>query len=458
MSHSMGRLRRLAAISLLCAVGIMGPASEAASADDPPTPLSRLKAVSGTGGVGGRLVDVATGAKFVPRGNNYVRLTDPATTLPYHATFEPGRYTTREADRVLAAMDGDGYNAVRVFIDSGSVPDADKYDHPHGLGRGAEHDEPLYGPYMDNVADFVRRATRAGIRVMFSLDHIGQNIYYYRMVGRWDSGAVPIEGRNMEYLDGGYVAARAAYLTNFVKGLKDRVGAPLLSTVLAYGIDNEAYLVGDQGPFDRTSGMVKTMNGLTYDMSRAADRQQAADANFVAYANLMVDAIHKVDPQALVTMGTFTFGAVGKPRPAGLPANLEGDNRYPVRPLTLMKYSKLSFLDLHIYPVDQPGLNKPYTLDRDLATVEWSQGIRGPVIVGEYGAFKSMYDSDIISAAYGMRDLQVATCKKGMAGWLFWTFDTAETAEQQRIFNLAHERGAINGQLAPIERRDPCTR
>jgi len=380
-----------------------------------------------------------------------------ATTLPHHATFEPGRYTGAEAERVLGAMAHDGYNSVRVFIDSGSVPDADQHGVPHGLGRGANHDEALYGPYMDNVADFVRRAAQHGIRVMFALDHIGQNIFYYRMVGTWDSGEVPIEGRNIEYLHGGYVRAKAAYLRNFASGLKERVGAPLLSTVLAYGIDNEAYLVGDQGPFNRTSGRVRTMDGLTYDMASKQDRQQAQDANFVAYASLMVDAIRQVDPQALVTMGTFTYGAVGKPKPAGLPSG-STDPRFPVRPLTLMRYSRLSFLDLHLYPVNQPGLNSPYTLDRDLSTVEWSQGIRGPVIVGEYGAFRWMYGDDIIAAAYGMRDLQVATCRKGMSGWLFWTFDTHETAEQQRLFNLADERGAINGLQAPIVRPDPCTR
>jgi hypothetical protein len=291
---------------------------------------------------------------------------------------------------------------------------------------------------------------------MFAIDHIGQNIYYYRMAGGWDSGEVPIEGRNIEYLDGNYVRAKAEYLKHFVTGLQERVGRELMSTVLAYGTDNEANLVGDQGPFDRTSGRVRTLDGLTYDMAVPAERQQAQDANFVAYANLMVDAIRAVDPKALVTMGAFTYGAVGKPGPLGLPANPEGDQRFPVRPLTLMKYSRLSFLDLHLYPIDQPGLNAPYSLERDLATVEWNQGIRGPVLVGEFGAYKAQYRDDIIAAAYAMRDLQVDTCRKGIDGWLFWTFDTRETADQQRLYTLAHDRGAINGLLAPTVRPDPC--
>jgi hypothetical protein len=437
-------------------IGQLGTA-EAAVAEDP-QPLSRLRAEDGSGGEGGRLVDTATGQTFVPRGSNYVRLTTPHGISSYHSVFEPGRYTSEEADRVLGAMARDGYNAVRVFIDPGSVPDADERGHPHGLGRGAQHDEPYHAPYMDNVADFVRRATHHQIRVMFAIDHIGQNIYYYRLTGGWDSGEVPIEGRNIEFLDGNYVRAKVAYLTQFVTGLKERVGSALMSTVLAYGIDNEAYLDGKQGPFNRTSGRVRTLDGLTYDMAVPGDRQQAQDANFVAYANLLVDAIRKVDAQALVTMGTFTYGAVGKPGPRGLPQDAGPDERFPVRPWSLMEFSRLSFLDLHVYPVDQPGLNAPYTLERDLATIEWNQGIRGPVILGEFGAFKWMYRDDIIAAAYSMRDLQVATCERGVDGWLFWTFDTDETPDQQRLFTLAHHRGAINGQLAPIVRADPCRR
>ncbi|MGN9846941.1 cellulase family glycosylhydrolase [Nonomuraea sp. H19] len=415
-----------------------------------------LKAVSKAGVPGGRLVHGATEQDFVPRGSNYVRLAQPDGIHPYHATFEPGRYTSAETGRALETMAHDGYNTVRVFIDAGSVPDEEK-GHPHGLGRGARHDEPLYGPYMDNVADFVRIATRHKIRVMFSLDHIGQNIFYYRMIGPWDSGEVPIEGRNIEFLNGEYLKAKSAYLRNFVAGLRDRVGSALLSTVLAYQLDNEAYLTGDTGPFNRTSGRVRTANGLTYDMSVPEDRQKAQDENFVSYANQMVDAIRSIDPRALVTMGTFTYGAVGKAGPAGLPADSPGDQRFPVRPQNLMKDSRLSFLDLHLYPVDQPGLNAPYELRRDLQTIEWDKGIRGPVIVGEFGAFKWMYN-DLASAAYGMRDLQQKTCELGMRGWLFWTFDTHETEDQRRLFHLTDEGGMINGQLAPIVRPDPCAR
>jgi hypothetical protein len=203
--------------------------------------------------------------------------------------------------------------------------------------------------------------------------------------------------------------------------------------VLAYETDNEAYVVGDKAPYNRMSGTVTTLDGLTYDMSDPTQRQQSADANFVVYANRMVDAVHRVDPEALVTMGAFTFGAAKKPGPQGMPTYCSTacssavDYRYPARFRSLSAWSRLSFLDLHIYPAHKPGINDPYTLSRNLETMEWSR-IEGPVIVGEFGASKAFYGNDIRAAAYGMRDMQVDTCQRGMSGWHYWTYNAADTA------------------------------
>jgi hypothetical protein len=427
-------------------------------------PLPRLRPVTPAGQQYGYLEDVSTGQRFTPRGANYVRLTTPGVPTPtyaYHSTFEPGRYTTTEAENLMSALQRDGYNAVRVFVDQGSASDADTLGRPHGLGRGMTHDEPLYGPYMDNVADFVRRATTHGVRVLFSLDHTPSNAYYVRLIGHVDRPAANIDGRNLEYLHPSYVRAKEAYMANFVTGLEARVGPALLSTVLAYETDNEAYVVGDKAPYNRMSGTVTTLDGLTYDMADPTQRQQSADANFVVYANRMVDAVRRVDPEALVTMGAFTFGAVKKPGPQGMPiycstsCSSTVDYRYPARFRSLSAWSRLSFLDLHIYPADKPGINDPYTLSRNLETMEWSR-IKGPVIVGEFGASKAFYGNDIRAAAYGMRDMQVDTCQRGMSGWLYWTYNAADTPTLATIYTYADQGGAINGQLAPIVRPDPC--
>jgi hypothetical protein len=419
------------------------------------TALPRVESVTPAGQRLGYLRLAGTDTRFVPRGVNYVRLAEfelNGQPVSYHSTFEPGRYDPLEVERTLGALSHDGYNTVRVFIDPGNI-DAAEEGHPHGLGRGLGDNSAIHAPYLDNVADFVDRAARARLYVQFSLDAFPQNNYYYELVGPTDR--TQVDGHNLFYLHAGMQTAKAVYLSNFVDALRQRVGGDGLSAVLAYATDNEAFVVGDKAPFSRESGVVSTAAGR-YDMADPAGRQQAQDANLVSYAIRMRDAVHAKDPGAMVTMGTFTYHAVGKPGPAGLPVRcdvdcrLDVDYRYPVRPHSLTHYAGLSFLDLHMYPDGRAG-----SLDRHLTSIEW-HNVRGPVVLGEYGAFRHAYGEDVTRAAYAMRDLQVATCRLGLAGWLFWTWDTTETADQRRLFTLTDAGGAINGQLAPIVRGDPC--
>lgn len=101
----------------------------------------------------------AGGAKFTPRGNNYVRLTDDGLGegKKYHSNFEPGSYDADRSEAALAAMSRDGYNTVRVFIDPGDSL-ANKAGRPHGLGHGDDDDSVGQSAYFDNVADFVTKA------------------------------------------------------------------------------------------------------------------------------------------------------------------------------------------------------------------------------------------------------------------------------------------------------------
>jgi hypothetical protein len=427
-----------------------------ASAADP---LSRVTVDRGAAERLGHFRDTADGATFVPRGNNYVRLAQAPGGSAYHSTFEPGQYDAGRADAALAEMQGDGYNTVRVFIDPGSIGDANA-GHPHGLGRGVDDHGTLYGPYMDNVADFIRRADDRCIRVVVTLDGFPENAHYYTEVTKRPVSP-DIDGPNLMVLDAMHVQAREAYVGDFVRGLRDRLGADRLSAVFAYQIDNEAYVVADAKPFATGGPAQVTMaNGRTYDMTSfgaGGDRQRAVDDGFAYVADRLGAAIRSVDPAALVTTGVYTHAAVGKDGPDGI-AQTAPDNRYPARPALLARDSTLSFLDVHLYPTEQPnGVNQPYTLDRDVNSSEWA-GIAGkPVVIGELGAVKSFWNGDLSAAAYGMRDLQVETCKLGAAGWLYWTFDTHEQlASQPSFFMLDEGDGAINGQLAPIARPDAC--
>jgi hypothetical protein len=67
----------------------------------------------------GELYDRATGAAFVPRGSNYIRLAPQRNASGnlqlYHSTFNVGRYDTNRVEAALRRMATDGYNVVRVF-------------------------------------------------------------------------------------------------------------------------------------------------------------------------------------------------------------------------------------------------------------------------------------------------------------------------------------------------------
>jgi hypothetical protein len=449
-------------VALALSVALLAPGRAAMAAGDP-TPLARITAPSQTGH--GRLQVGTTGTAFVPRGNDYVRLAsyvDPSsgTTFTYHSTFEPGLYDGAAVDGALAYMRQSGYNTVRVFIDPGD-PRSVAAGHPHGLGRGTTDTTDGYGPYYDDVADFLRRSAAHGIHVMPAMDVYPQSQFYWSIRGNYDPGKLNIAGNNSLYMIAGEIAAKQAYVRSFLTEIRNRVGGALMSTFLALELDNEATFEADQAPFASYAGTVTPANGVTYDMSKPADRQQAADASGVDYAIKVTDAVHAVDPQMLTTMGDFTYRAVRKPGPDGFatycshtgagPACQAGvDYRYPARVASLSIWSTLAFLDIHVYPD-----GGSWSLGADLGSDEWSL-VRGIVMMGELGAIKSMYNNDIVSAAYAMRDLQTASCQQGFSGWLFWTWDTTEDATQRLFYTATEQNGAINGQLAPVVRPTIC--
>lgn len=402
-----------------------------------------------------KLYDSVTGKTFQPRGANYVRLA-PLDTASYHSTFEPGKYNVTTARAFLTQMKSSGYNTARVFIDPGGA-DA---NNPHGIGRGMGTYDKAYGPYMDNFASFVNEAAARGIYILPSLDVFPVNSYYWDIVAAKIAGVgTPnMDGRNLSYLDKGRVAAKAEYMKNFAQALIDRVGANE-SAVLAYQSDNELFFETNKAPFNKMSGTVTPVNGLTYDMSKPDQRQQAADASMVVYSILVKQELLKASPNAMMTTGFFTNRAVNKPGFNGLITNVCETNcpttvNYwvPGRPSSIAAWGGVDFLDIHIYPP-----TATYSPTTDLTNME-KPFFKKPFIIGEFGAKKSVYSNNITKAAYAMRDFRVATCQQGAQGWLFWTWDTYEDLASQSLFyKLPDNNGAINGQLAPIAQPNPCS-
>ncbi|GAA5134574.1 hypothetical protein GCM10023320_62580 [Pseudonocardia adelaidensis] len=432
-------------VAAALAVGAAGGGATAAHAADVRTAEAPARIAVGTNRT---LVDTRTGEAFFPRGFNYVRLTpSPARPQnPYHSTFEPASYDPARADAALRRFASFGYNTVRVFIDPGDGQD-NLASRPHGLGHGDADQRPADPAYLDNVADFVRKAAQHGVYVLPSLDVFPQNGYYRGVI----AAATPphnVEGRNRSYMYEGYIRAKEHYLATFTSEMKNRLGV-LMSTFLALQTDNEAYYTVNTAPFQQKSGTV-TVAGRTYDMAVPAQRQAAADDAIVAYADRTVAAVKGEDPALLVTMGAFTNKAVGKTFD-GLSGQCGGaacsDPRYPVRMSTLTRDSDLDLFDLHTY------LHPNRPIETDLDSMEWS-AVEGVVINGEFGALHAEYNLD--EARRGLVEHQVTTCSLGISGWLFWTWDTDEDATQ-RLFHRGNESGeAIGNSLAPASRPDAC--
>jgi hypothetical protein len=406
------------------------------------TPLPKIK-VNSQG-----LYNSVTGKAFTPRGTNYVRLAETPAGATYHSTFEPGQYNLEKVRAFLTQMQSDKYNTVRVFIDNGTFVAPD-----HGISENVNSTKPIHGPYIDNVASFVKEAEQRGIYVLPVMHAIPANIYYYQIAGQ---PAANISDNNILYMDPGYIKAKEEYMKQFAAAMVQRLGNT--NAILAYASDNEVAFDASKAPFDKMSGTVTPVDGVTYDMSKLSDRQQAADASLVQYTVNMKRGLLAGDQGALYTMGFFTNRAVGKQAFDGFTQYCSTacspgvDYRVPGRPLVVSMYGAVDFIGLHMYPTNASG----YTPKSDLETSEASQ-LKKPYIIGEFGAIKSMYNNNITKAATAMRDTQIATCKIGAKGWLFWAWDTYEKIGEQPLFFMQTEKnGAINGMLAPKVRPNAC--
>jgi hypothetical protein len=392
------------------------------------TPLPRIGVRTG------ELYDTQSGLRFIPKGYNYIVLD---AFVGYHVTFDANAYDAAAAEAALTQFEHDGFNAVRVFLDERGeiVPDAGIY----GMA-GPATGSGLYAPTVANLIDFLRRARTHHVYVMPVLLFVPQNTGFQTML--FSNVPADIEDFNIYFLAPSGISAKQAYAQQLVTQIANAdPGGALLSTVLAWELDNESFVVANKKPFSLTSGTVTGADGIAYDMSNPVDRQQCLDANLVVWANSCASTIRAIDPQALVTDGMFTFNAVGQAGPNGIPANPSGDPRVPVRPLILRTYSTLSFTDMHLYP-SGPG----YSVTADLASSELSplSTPAVPLVMGEFGAFKSFYP-DLTMAAFAMGDHRAAAADAGVVGALFWTWNTAN---QPELWNAAESNGAINGVLA----------
>ncbi|MGE5124398.1 MAG: discoidin domain-containing protein [Acidobacteriaceae bacterium] len=374
----------------------------------------------------GEFYDRLTGERFVPRGNNYIRIADQVdpsgNPMVYHSTFNTGLYDPSAVDEALGRMEAEGYNVVRVFV-QGNCKEACIGDPVQGLAEG----------YIANVADFLRKADAHHIYVILTTDGEPSTPYYFKLLDTtWSEN---FGGNNKSYLTGGGVLVAKQFWQDLVAALRAQ-DAPL-DAILAYELRNELFFDADAAPLSFSSGSFTTVNGKTYDMASAEDRQRMLDENLVYWIDQVRSAILERDPTALVSVGFFV---PQQPNPARI-----GDPRLiDTRPV--ISLSSLDFIDLHPYPGFAFPLAK-YVENFGLASIQ-----EKPIIMGEFGAARASYSSEA-EAARDLHDWQVESCHYGFDGWLLWTWDSEEQVD---FYNGLTGQGLIDQVLAPANRPDPC--
>ncbi len=396
------------------------------TATETPAPLPEhrigVREVNGLG----EFYDRQTGEKFVPRGNNYIRIAVQQSfsgdSMMYHSTFNVGLYDPVQAEDDLQRMQSDGYNVVRVFV-QGNCRDACIADPAGGLSKA----------YIANVTDFLQKAKAHGIYTILTTDGEPGSKYYIDLLDTtWSE---QFGGTNSSLLRGGGILVAQEFWTDLVKALAEQA-APL-DAIFAYELRNELFFETNAPPFTLSSGMVSTANGKQYDMGSAADRQAMMDEGSVYWLNSTRAAILKVDPTALVASGFFWPQA---PNPA------RGGDPRAIETAPIFQNSELDFFDLHPYPGWELTLPQ-YAENYGMAGAESK-----PIIMGEFGASRSTYRS-AGRAAQALKDWQIQSCEFGFDGWLLWTWDGGPAST---FYNSVDDNGEVNAALAPAQRPDPC--
>ena len=377
----------------------------------------------------GEFYDTFTGASFVPRGNNYVRLANQTLINPagqiffYHSTFNTDTYDPLRAEQALLTMQQDGYNVVRVWISHACTTCV-----PNANGPG------LNPAYIANVVDFMGRAKSHNIYVILTIDDLAKSDYYQNIANAVDPNI--FQQPNSLYLTQAGINANQTYWSDFMTALQ-AANAPF-DAVFTYELRNELAFYTNTPPLSLNAGLVQTADGLTYDMSSAADKQRMQDSNLVLWFNAMKSAIVAVDPSGLVSNSFL--------QPKGPNPTLLSDPRVG-NPYPSSTNSTLDFISLHPYPglgLDLPQLVQNYGM---------TSFPQMPVLMEEFGAFNNVYTN--AQAASVLQKWQIDSCPWNFKGWVLWTWDTDEVAGPN-TWTALDGGGLVDAILKPTARPNAC--
>ncbi len=362
--------------------------------------------------------DRKTNERFIPIGANFhmLGLENNAIVDRLFARYDPNQVAHEMDD-----MKSLGYTVIRTSLDLCQQDCIGKE------GGGLRDD------YLDNVVDFLRQAKAHGLFVIITSNDLPFRAGYIPPVEA--TCCSTFDGYiNSHYLSSVGVEQWKKYWQDVLQALIARQ-APL-DAIMAYQIRGELFLFPDKPPLSLTSGTVTTANGKTYDMSDPAQKQLMLDEGLNYWADTVTDAIRQLDPTALTVIGLF---------PPNEPNIWREDlNRY-VPTLPVFANSHVDFLDLHPYPGYVP-------LDQLMENFKAEGFVAKPLVIGEFGGFKFVYDSPQ-AAAQDLQRWQVDSCQYGIQGWMFWHWTGTDDLE---VWTGSDGDGAIRQVLAPHNRPDPC--
>ncbi len=378
---------------------------------------------------------------FFVKGFNYIRLRRDHATFDADTTTTKAHYDPDRAEAMFGALSEAGYNTVRVFVIGRSKINP-------GIAGDYDTTKALHEPYMENVLDFLRRATRHGIRVFptFGDGGVPLNAYYReRVEGKGHN-------KNVFVLTEEGIAARVEHITSFLSYIKGREPT-LLPTLLGLQCQNEAYLRANQWPFTEKEGTFTAPNGETYDLSKTDERQALMDEGFHHYHQRIAAAVKAIDAEMLVAEGVFVPRAVGKDakQHAGVWPGKTRDERYPPM-LTTLGTGALDFLDVHFYRTNRKeSVEQAFRLNlasTGFFTPKMTEIRKDkPVIMGEFGAFDHV-EKTFEEAVDNMVRVRELALKEGMNGMLYWTYDCFE---QPRLYHAASDWALFARKMGNFE-------
>lgn len=348
---------------------------------------------------------------FVPRGFNHVVLEHGNSG--WHALFNTNVYQSDKIDLVLKQISACGGNVIRVWAwgvqnEYGFISD--------------QKEQILNEKYMHNFIDFLRKATEYNIYVIPILDEYPKYGNFETILtelhAQSDRDGLHVTGYNRQFFWDSFIKAKAIAIKQFIQYIKDTEPS-LLSTVLAWCLQNEVFLMNSEGPFSTFTAEILLPDGSKGKVSTQEERQKVYDKTILYWANELTKAVKSVDPSALVTAGMWTSDAAGRKPASGLLFDGK-DARFPPRPAILGgDEALLDFIDIHIYPWDNTSKVNPECHEQGF--------VKKPVIVGEYGVFQNV---SVEQAKTMLIEFLQQAYHIGYVGDLYWVWDLSAIPEQ----------------------------